>query len=580
MKRPAYLILLILFPLFLHSQNLLTAQWKFSTGDNPEWKKVAFDDSRWVDAVAGTPWENWGFANYDGFGWYRVKIEIPVSMKKEASRSGGLTLKLARIDDVDFTYFNGTLIGQNGDVPPAYECRYDADRKYLIPLKLIRWGELNTIAVRVYDDGGGGGIYGDEISLEIAGKSELFRITPVIADEDRVFTNIGQLDIPVELKNNNKSSIEGNFRIVVINDFSDTIAISTSAVTLQRKSSVIRNHTFIKPLPGIYRVTASFSSSGFSSQTKFNLAVEPEKMSSSATCPPDFQEFWDETKRQLSAIDPKYRLIKADSLSTGKRDCYIVEMQSFGNVKVRAYLLTPKKPGKYPAVLTVQGYSSVLQSNWTFPDDDVVSLGLNIRGHGNSRDDVNPGFPGYLIEGIEDKNDYIYRGAYMDCVRAVDFLFSRPEVDTTRVAVEGGSQGGALSFVTAALCGKRIIAAVPEVPFLSDFPDYMKVAQWPASEWNTYAEAHPEFGMQGILNTLSYFDISNLAPMITASVYMAVGLMDETCPPRINFAAYNKLKSEKKYTVHPTMGHGLTNEARELKYQFLREKLDIGNAPE
>jgi len=308
---------------------------------------------------------------------------------------------------------------------------------------------------------------------------------------------------------------------------------------------------------------------------KFNFAIDPEKMTTLADAKPDFAQFWQEAKSELATVDPQYNLIRVDSLSTDARDCYVVEMRSLGNVLVRAWLLTPKKPGKYPAVLTVQGFSTNMQSDWTFNDDNVVSLGLNIRGHGNSKDDVNPGFPGFLTHHIENKEEYIYRGAYMDCVRAIDFLFSRPEVDTNRVAVEGGSQGGALSFVTAALCGNRIKVAVPLVPFLSDFPEYIRIAEWPANEWNEYAEAHPQFGIEGILNTLSYFDIKNLAPWITASVFMAVGLVDVTCPPRINFAAYNNLKTEKKYIVYPNSGHGLPAEFDDLRDRFIREKLGL-----
>ncbi len=290
---------------------------------------------------------------------------------------------------------------------------------------------------------------------------------------------------------------------------------------------------------------------------------------------PDFKQYWDKARQELSAVDPQYTLTRVDSLGTNARDCYVVEMRSLGNVLIRAYLMTPKKPGKYPAVLTVQGYSSDLKSDWTFDDDNAVSLGLNIRGHGNSRDDVNPGFPGFLTNHIDDKNKFIYRGAYMDCVRAIDFLFSRPEVDTNRVAVEGGSQGGALSFASAALCGNRIKLAIPGVPFLSDFPEYLKVAIWPANEWNDYATANPQTGIDGVLKTLSYVDIKNLAPWITASVFMAVGLMDETCPPRINFAAYNKLKSEKKYIVFPDSGHGLPAEWDEMRNQFIRDAFGL-----
>jgi len=131
--------------------------------------------------------------------------------------------------------------------------------------------------------------------------------------------------------------------------------------------------------------------------------------------------------------------------------------------------------------MQVQGYSSTIIPEYVDYGDDLIGFDLNIRGHGNSKDDINPGFPGYLQYFLNDKELYIYRGAYMDCVRGIDFLFSRHEVDTTRVAVEGASQGGALTFATAALNNSRIKACAPQVPFLSDFEDYFQVATWPAN---------------------------------------------------------------------------------------------------
>jgi cephalosporin-C deacetylase-like acetyl esterase len=119
--------------------------------------------------------------------------------------------------------------------------------------------------------------------------------------------------------------------------------------------------------------------------------------------------------------------------------------------------------------MQVQGYSSTIVPSYVNYGEDLIGFGLNIRGHGNSKDDVDPGFPGYILYNLQDKEKYIYRGAYMDCVRGVDFLCSRPEVDVTRIAVEGASQGGALTFTTAALNNDRIAVCAPQVPFLSTF---------------------------------------------------------------------------------------------------------------
>ena len=67
----------------------------------------------------------------------------------------------------------------------------------------------------------------------------------------------------------------------------------------------------------------------------------------------------------------------------------------------------------------------------------------------------------------------------MDLVRAVDFVSSRPEVDTECIFAEGGSQGGAFSMAAAAL-DNRFCAIGPTIPFLSDYPDYFKTVHWPA----------------------------------------------------------------------------------------------------
>ena len=74
-------------------------------------------------------------------------------------------------------------------------------------------------------------------------------------------------------------------------------------------------------------------------------------------------------------------------------------------------------------------------------DEPAPLLALDIRGHGISRLDFDPGQREYMWEGIEGPaKDYVYVGAYMDCIRGLDFLASRPEVDASRLVVEGGSQ--------------------------------------------------------------------------------------------------------------------------------------------
>jgi len=243
-------------------------------------------------------------------------------------------------------------------------------------------------------------------------------------------------------------------------------------------------------------------------------------------------------------------------------------MKSLGGVRVHGWYAHPRAKTRLPAMLHVQGYGTVMEPS-DLGNEGFAQFFLNIRGHGNSRDDVKPGFPGYLQTGLENKDTYIYRGAYMDCLRAVDFLCSRPEVDTARVGVIGSSQGGALSVATAAL-DPRIKLCLPDVPFLSDFRLYFQVARWPANEFNDYM-ALPGHSWEQVYSVLDYIDIMNLAPMIKCPVLMGVGLFDDVCPAAINFAMYNALTTKvKKYYLYANSGHGLPGE----QYTYRREWMD------
>jgi len=63
--------------------------------------------------------------------------------------------------------------------------------------------------------------------------------------------------------------------------------------------------------------------------------------------------------------------------------------------------------------------------------------------------------------------------------------------------------------------------------------------------------------------------------MIKAPMLMGAGLMDEVCPPHINFAAYNQVTAEKKYIVYPLAGHGLPAHFYQAKMEWIRSKLGL-----
>jgi hypothetical protein len=146
----------------------LSKGWKFKTGDNTAWAKPDLDDDGWDSINVSTTWESQDNNFYDGYAWYRVKFRLPSSLKGNPFFNDTLQLIIGRVDDTEQTFLNGELIGQNGknmpavhdSLPPFESDRnaYSYYRRYVLPVNdpRIKWDDMNLLAIRVNDHGGGG----------------------------------------------------------------------------------------------------------------------------------------------------------------------------------------------------------------------------------------------------------------------------------------------------------------------------------------------------------------------------------------------------------------------------------------
>ena len=152
------LLALLSFNTNSHAEDLrrlvsLSGTWMFSIGDDMAWAAPDFDDSDWDRISVPDSWESQGYADYNGYAWYRKKFQT-VSFPKNSQ----VILVLGRIDDADAVYLNGKLLGKNGIFPPYPETAYDRVRKYPIPDGMLNENGENVIAIRVYDSQLDGGI--------------------------------------------------------------------------------------------------------------------------------------------------------------------------------------------------------------------------------------------------------------------------------------------------------------------------------------------------------------------------------------------------------------------------------------
>jgi len=138
----------------------LSGNWKFRLGDREKWSETDYFDDRWEEIRVPGYWEDQGFHGYDGYAWYRTKIN-----GKSLPKNKTLYLHLGYIDDVDEVFVNGKLIGFTGGFPPFFKTAYKAKREYLIPKEFINFNGENTIAVRVFDIVLEGGIVNGNIGI-------------------------------------------------------------------------------------------------------------------------------------------------------------------------------------------------------------------------------------------------------------------------------------------------------------------------------------------------------------------------------------------------------------------------------
>ena len=141
--------------------NIKKLQGSFENNANTtDWKNNDFDDSKWPVMQLPGLWETQGLPDLDGTVWFRKTIII-----SDADAGKTATLELSMIDDNDETYVNGLEVGATDG--------YNTPRKYSVAAGILKAGK-NTIAIKVGDTGGGGGLYGvaTDLFLSINNKQQ------------------------------------------------------------------------------------------------------------------------------------------------------------------------------------------------------------------------------------------------------------------------------------------------------------------------------------------------------------------------------------------------------------------------
>lgn len=357
--------------------------------------------------------------------------------------------------------------------------------------------------------------------------------------------------------------------------------------------------------PGFYdlRVTVD---TGSSEPTKgiCTFGWKPEEMAIPENRPADLIDFWKKALATFETIPLAPRMEGEQRIFKGKEideynvasaclppnydpeGCRYEEVESYkisfagpDGGRVYGWLAKPVGPGPFPAMLVLPGAGFAPRPR---PLEHARHgyIALDIQIHGQDVDLVKyDRLPGYNDQQVYDPPEAFYfRNVYLRAQRAVEYLCVLPDADASRLVAVGGSQGGRLAIVVAAL-DQRVRAIVPCITNSSNEPERRRVEQL-----NRHANDDKEVAAASTDDLRShcwtYYDPMNFAPDVTCPVFMNAGLIDPISPPYSVWSAYLRLASRDRQIIPlPGLGHDWSADFDRRAWRWLDEKLQEVKSP-
>lgn len=354
-------------------------------------------------------------------------------------------------------------------------------------------------------------------------------------------------------------------------------ATSKGKVTLKNGRAVIDMGTMKKP--GFLDLRLKAAVEGKTYEHHVKVGFSPDQLKPYTKNPADFDAFWQKNLEEARKTPVSITCEPAPEYSTDKVETSLLKIRTDRRHSVYAYLMKPKKQGRYPVVLTPPGagIKTIKNVSVDYAEQGMIRLMMEIHGISpNLTDeqfkDISNAFSGengYLENGLDNRDNYYMKHVYVACVRAIDFLTSLPEWDGKNVFVQGGSQGGALSLITAGL-DPRVTACVANHPALSDMAGYAEQGRT-----GGYPHFHRENQMltPEKIQTLQYYDVVNFARRIKCPVYLTWGYNDNVCPPTTSYVVWNLITSPKESLITPINEHWTTPETNKSQIVWLKKNI-------
>ena len=265
----------------------------------------------------------------------------------------------------------------------------------------------------------------------------------------------------------------------------------------------------------------------------------------------DFLNFWNEAVAELESLAPSWDLKACPDKST--KGVQVSELlfngaglPDKGGTLVPGWYARPSSAGPFPGIAIFHDYGEKRSPPVKFAREGFAAISITWWGE-ESR-----GWEEFLAGGIESAATFALKEAFLNAYRAVEFLETRPEVDTSRLGAMGHNMGGVVALTAGALADDSASFIIAESPSIE--PLTFKI--------QSFLEAHPA-KVKRIKEVLSYFAPLNFAPHIRAPVLISLRLKNRLSPPETVYAIYSALQCPKRMEVLSESAHKAGTEPEE-----------------
>lgn len=311
--------------------------------------------------------------------------------------------------------------------------------------------------------------------------------------------------------------------------------------------------------------------------------AELEQYEPPLTARPDLETYWEQTLASYAGKPLNATVGEPESLPFSYLEARRVVYEGFDDTPIHGWYLRPRfveAGSKLPCVVHYHGYTG----SKGYPEDfsqyllmGIAVFSVDVRGQGGDTGNRLPQeygmTSGWMTQGILDRDTCYYKALTIDALKAVAWAAERHDVDASRICVAGGSQGGGIALMAAALSDLPA-AVVGQIPNMCHMDFGILNSTGSLTEAANFVARFPD-KLEQVLETLSYFDLLNLAHRIRIPAFVSVGLKDTITMPETIYAAYNRIKSPKQIHPYPFTGHQVGGDQNRKALSFISEMFGL-----